>query len=395
MMIRMVNDAQTRQRLEMRRRAIEYEAWKIAEQAREEVEHEAVRDANRTPEVEGEYHHPSTRRNCSISPRPPIYSRESHYVLDRKRRYHDNNDWCSPHSSQQGAGREGHFIKRPKLHPRAAMEAYHTSAGGVHHHQVHQENSPYNNIQHHNESFNSSHTPLPPLEVRRTDRSAALWNTKFEELKAFKAKYGTCNVPQCDPENKQLGVWLRNQRTGYNLYKTKGKGRGMTKERIQMLESLGVEWRINAKHVPWQQRFEELKAYAKEYGHCSIPGTDMKHKQLRVWLRNQRKGYSLYKAKGKGRGMTEERIRLLESIGVEWETRKTRSEIPWMKRFDELKAYKAKHGTFNIHHCDDHHKQLARWLSKQRAAYKLLQETGKGPMSDERMKLLNSIGVHL
>ena len=348
MRIQVVNDVQRRKkRLDMMRRAIEYEAWLLAEQ----------RQAQKNVEYEVN----------AIQPPLPLHPRT--VSVDS---YHSTFQRQHPYNNPY------HFGRHVEEYP------------------------PYNNLHqqpdgesHYSYSSHSTPTSLPPLEVRRTDRSTALWNTKFEELKAFKAKYGTCNVPQCDPENKQLGVWLRNQRTGYNLYKTKGKGRGMTKERIQMLESLGVEWRINAKHVPWQQRFEELKAYAKEHGHCSIPGTDMKHKQLCVWLRNQRKGYSLYKAKGKGRGMTEERIRLLESIGVEWETRKTRSEIPWMKRFDELKAYKAKHGTFNIHHCDDHHKQLARWLSKQRAAYKLLQETGKGPMSDERMKLLNSIGVHL
>lgn len=377
MMIRMVNDAQTRQRLEMRRRAIEYEAWMIAEQAREEVEHEAARDASRTstPEVEGDYY-PPTRRNSSISHPSPL---ENSYVMDRKRRYEEN--WSSPPSHHGG-----HFIKRPKLHPRAvSAESYHESRSP--HSQSRPCGKPYNHLP-------SSNTPPLP-ECRQTDKSTVLWNAKFEELKLFRAKYGTCNVPQCDPENKQLGVWLRNQRTGYNLYTTKGKGRGMTEERIQKLESLGVEWRVMAERVPWQQRFEELKLYAHEHGNCSIPGTDEKYKQLCVWLRNQRKGYALYKAKGKGRGMTEERIRLLESIGVEWESRKTRSELPWMKRFDELKEYKAKHGTFNIHHYDEHHKQLSRWLSKQRVTYKMLQQTGKGPMSDERINLLLSIGVDL
>ena len=279
MMIQIVDAQQKKRRLDMMRRAIEYDSWMVAEHHHRQASMKST-----------QYYEART-----IPPLPPRrdISFESYIGTTDEISY--------PHAYPF------HF-DRPRLETIAPYNHLHQRTGQL---------VRYSSYSGRSTSASCATTAsFPPLEVRRTDRSTALWNTKFEELKAFKAKYGTCNVPQCDPENKQLGVWLRNQRTGYNLYKTKGKGRGMTAERIQLLESLGVEWRINAKHVPWQQRFEELKAYAKEHGHCSIPGTDMKHKQLRIWLRNQRKGYSLYKAKGKGRGMTEERVRLLKSIGA-------------------------------------------------------------------------------
>ena len=246
MMIRMINDAQTRQRLEMRRRAVEYEAWMIAEQAREEVEHESVRDASTsTPQMEGELYR---RRNSPISHDPS--EMDLSYAIDRKRAYDQR--WSLSSPSQHG----GHFIKRPKLHPRARVvssESYHsTTSSGLRNPQgrAHAHSHAHSHGHSHGHSqpcqsryahAPSTNGPSPLPSSCQTDKSSALWNAKFEELKAFKAKYGSCNVPQCDPENKQLGVWLRNQRTGFNLYKTKGKGRGMTEERIRKLESLGVE----------------------------------------------------------------------------------------------------------------------------------------------------------
>ena len=102
----------------------------------------------------------------------------------------------------------------------------------------------------------------------------------------------------------------------------------MTVERIARLEEIGFEWSISDK-VPWDTRYEELKQYKEKYGTCRVPQVkNNPYKRLANWVTTQRQGYSQFmKAKGAGepatnrKGMTEERIALLEKIGFEWSVR--------------------------------------------------------------------------
>ena len=62
---------------------------------------------------------------------------------------------------------------------------------------------------------------------------------------------------------------------------------GMTEERIARLEEIGFEWSVSDKvfvpgsGVPWDSRFEELKAYKEKYGTCHVPKVkDGPYKQL-------------------------------------------------------------------------------------------------------------------
>ena len=73
-----------------------------------------------------------------------------------------------------------------------------------------------------------------------------LWQRRYEELAAFKQKYGHSNVPKGYEKNKQLAYWVITQRHQY--YK-RGKGQKsyITMERIKILEKLGFEWNIRRK----------------------------------------------------------------------------------------------------------------------------------------------------
>ncbi len=163
------------------------------------------------------------------------------------------------------------------------------------------------------------------------------WKQRFEELKAYKAKYGSCNVPHSKKAatHKRLGDWVHNQRSGYNLFMKAKEAAGnptssclgMTIERIGHLEEIGFEWSVGSTKIPWDTRFEELKEYKEKYGTCNVPfrGKDGLHKQLGHWVNTQRNGYKMFlRAKEAGEpttscyGMTEERIGCLEEIGFEW-----------------------------------------------------------------------------
>ena len=112
----------------------------------------------------------------------------------------------------------------------------------------------------------------------------------------------------------QLGIWVVTQR---NVYKA-GK---LRKERIDALEEIGFEW--DARKATWRRRFEELKRFQEENGHCNVPQRHAGElRQLGIWVMTQRK---VYKA-GK---MSKERIDALEEIGIVWKL--DSNEVRWKK----------------------------------------------------------------
>ena len=77
---------------------------------------------------------------------------------------------------------------------------------------------------------------------------SAEWDTKFNELVAYKDTHGgSCNVPRRYAENPQLGSWVSTQRKQYNKFQQDPSTFSMstfsmTQGRIERLESIGFEW---------------------------------------------------------------------------------------------------------------------------------------------------------
>lgn len=70
------------------------------------------------------------------------------------------------------------------------------------------------------------------------------WNKKFEELQAYKKRYGDCDVSSSRKKSnhcKVLGKWVSAQREAYNA-KMNGRYSSLTNERIEALESIGFRW---------------------------------------------------------------------------------------------------------------------------------------------------------
>ena len=90
------------------------------------------------------------------------------------------------------------------------------------------------------------------------------WNDKFEELKQYKSKHGDCNVPASYDKNHALGNWVRGQRTQFKQSK-------ISKERINMLNTIGFNWGVSIDKKRWNDKFEELKKYKSKHGDCDVP----------------------------------------------------------------------------------------------------------------------------
>ena len=145
----------------------------------------------------------------------------------------------------------------------------------------------------------------------------------------------------------------------------------------------------------WEQRFEELKDYRKEYGNCNVPWNYQHNKQLGYWVNRQRVQYKKFQ-KGEHSQITKERISKLDSIGFAWEVGNTGGGLTndelWEGRFEELKDYRKEYGNCNVPKEYQDNKQLGYWVSRQRQQYKKFQKGATAYITQERISKLNSIG---
>ena len=164
----------------------------------------------------------------------------------------------------------------------------------------------------------------------------------------------------------------------------------MTEERVEKLESVGFQWSL-LKDL-WNERFEELKEYKAEHGHCNVPYRNESNKALGIWVYRQRHQYKKM-LEGSHSHMTRERMTMLENIGFEWKLKKNvPKHTSWDERLRQLKNFKAKHGHCNVPQKYEPNRALGHWVSKQRCQYTLMVEGAKSPMTEERVEKLDNIG---
>lgn len=166
----------------------------------------------------------------------------------------------------------------------------------------------------------------PPHEGKAASgftRNEGAWNTRLEELKAYKAIHNTCNVAWkskgqkgTDPSIVTLGKWVSKQRSEYKKFQA-GKKSQITEERIAALDAVGFEWAPGATLVDWDVRYQQLVDYRDENGHTNVPKSYGPNPSLGQWVQTQRVYYKKLK-QGKKSHLTEERRLKLEQVGFQW-----------------------------------------------------------------------------
>jgi transposase-like protein len=236
-------------------------------------------------------------------------------------------------------------------------------------------------------------SPTPPVIVVDDD-----WSPRWKELETFQKNYGHCRVPGVFSESSDtypLACWVGRQRQQYKLLREGKKGCiNITEERIQKLQDIGFEWFL-PQCTPWDERFEELKAFQKEHGHCRVINNRQDKDssdthQLYHWVRNQRVQFKLLQ-QGKKSLSREERIQKLNDIGFVWTF-----THDWDERFEELKVFQNEMGHCRVPQAkgtDTY--QLASWVKQQRKEYKTFTEGKKSLLTQERIEKLNGIGFAL
>ena len=101
---------------------------------------------------------------------------------------------------------------------------------------------------------------------------------------------------------------MNKQREAKKKYEA-GSKTAMTNEKLQHLSDMGFEWSVKKERddAMWNQRFEELREFKDEHGHCRV--TLKLSRMLGKWLDKHRNNKKIIA------GRTEVRAVKLEAIG--------------------------------------------------------------------------------
>ncbi len=141
-----------------------------------------------------------------------------------------------------------------------------------------------------------------------------LWIDRYETLKEYWSSNNKSYSDLKTSEHSMLSSWIVRQRREYSNLLI-GKKSTMTKERIQLLESIDFDW--SPRETNWNARIQELIEYKAKYGDCLVPVQYEDNPRLGRWVSTQRKYYKLY-LNGNTSRITKEKIKQLTSIGFVW-----------------------------------------------------------------------------
>ncbi len=145
----------------------------------------------------------------------------------------------------------------------------------------------------------------------------AAWDRHIDDLRRFQTEYGHCHVPLGHPDYPKLGLWVKEQRSHYNLMK-QGKTAHMSAHRAAVLDGLGFCW--DTHEATWLERLGELIEFKAKFGTCLVPTNYPENPKLGTWVHHQRRQFKLFR-EGKPSHITQERIQTFERLGFVWSPR--------------------------------------------------------------------------
>jgi len=214
---------------------------------------------------------------------------------------------------------------------------------------------------------------LKPDQIRRLDSMgfcwdplAQQWEKAFNALLKFRDREGHLRVSEAQVEDGvQIGVWATQQR--------KRKGRTLTPDQIQRLDSIGYSWDPLAE--AWEKAFAALQSFHKREGHLTLPDNLIENGvRLKIWAVRQRQNKDL---------LTPNQIQRLDAIGFGWAPNTER----WEKAFAILQHFYNREGHCRVSHATvENGFNLGFWVAGQR-----LKKTQR---SADQIRRLDSLGFN-
>jgi superfamily II DNA or RNA helicase len=196
------------------------------------------------------------------------------------------------------------------------------------------------------------------------------WEYKFKEYAKF-LKKGLTEKELYQLDYRELQKWVLTQR----MRKRRNDFQVLTKERVDRLTKIGMSW--NPESEKFEIMFNKLIQYKSRFGNCRVPAKWSEDPLLGFWINNLRSSCKTNK-------LSQEKIELLNNLGMEWNPLTTINAELWERKFKELENFKKINGHCNI---ATDRGELGNWLSKHRQYYK------KGTINPEHKERLTSLGV--
>lgn len=195
------------------------------------------------------------------------------------------------------------------------------------------------------------------------------WEECFALAQKYYRKNGHLNVTT--RQSSKLNSWIVCQRAKY-------QNDQLTDEQVRRLSEVGMVWEPED---TWAARYEDARRFYEANGHLDIPATYVTENggHLGSWYRTVRSQY-------REGTLSEERIQMLEKIGIQWTSVKVRN---WMQNYELAKAYYDEHGDLNVNanYVTPDGVKLGVWISAQRYSYQ------KKRLLEEQIELLEQIGM--
>jgi hypothetical protein len=173
------------------------------------------------------------------------------------------------------------------------------------------------------------------------DVKETAWRQQYQKLIKYTEVHGNCNVPRGWEKNPSLGEWVASQRA---------KKAKLTGDRRTALDSLGFQWQ---RPRSWDDRYQRLVSYKKEYGNCRVPLEWETDRELGIWVGRQRQRRD---------ALDDTQKNLLDEIGFDWNPRDT----VWNEMYGRLVRYREAHGHCNVPRDWEDDVSLGNWVCFQR-----------------------------
>ena len=215
---------------------------------------------------------------------------------------------------------------------------------------------------------------------------SASWDTMYQIAKDYYLKHHNLAVSKrCITENGYaLGSWLNTQK----LVKA-GKIPGiMTEERIRKLNAIGMEWQ-NRYDITWDKYYKALCRYKYDNGNIDIKAGYVTEDGLALgsWITNLR---TAKRSGRKGYYLTDERIALLDKLGMIWD----KLDYMWELNYQSCAEYYMKKHNLNIPsgYATKEGLKIGAWISRLRKV-----RDGRiknaAPLTKEQIARLDAIGM--
>ncbi|KAL7528498.1 hypothetical protein ACHAWF_002586 [Thalassiosira exigua] len=252
-------------------------------------------------------------------------------------------------------------------------------------------------------------TTLTAARVKKLDGIGFVWDVrekqfeqKLGQLRIFKEMNGHIDPRYMDGS---MALWVRKWEQQYRKYSDASDTSTdeetlsgiLSESRRIALESIGFSRKmfdeprkksITNPRATWDERYQELKDYKAEHGHCVVPKN---YGPLGSWVRAQR--HSMKESGDLGMSfaggglLSPERVDMLNRLEFVWDVHAWQ----WNETYHELLRYKEVHNHTNV---PMSYGGLGLWVYNQRAHYNSYRKgkRSKEGMTPARLELLTNIG---